>query len=105
MYMSFFASGYSGKILLLQYLKRNNDKTKIGLQSKLISLSECQLQQENDHIQKTVGDKVTTSKMGRKRCYQYKYSAKERANIGKYSTELLQLPYLLCHLDNTRTLN
>ena len=70
--MSFFASGYNCKMPLLQYLKRN-DKPKVALQSKLISLSECQLQQENDHIQKTVGDKVTTNGIYKKRCCHYKY--------------------------------
>ena len=57
MYMSFFASGYNCKMALLQYLKRNN-KPKIPLPSKLISLSEYHLQQENDHIWETVGDEV-----------------------------------------------
>ena len=80
MYMSFFASGYNCKMALLQNLKRN-DKPKVPLPSKLISLSECQLQQENDSIQKTVGNKVTTSRIGKKWCCQYEYSAKERADI------------------------
>ena len=36
-----------------------------------------------------MGDKVTISGTGKKRHCQYKYSAKERADIGKYSTEVL----------------
>ena len=35
---------------------------------------------------------------------QYKYSAKERVDIGKDFTKVLWLPYLLCQLGNTRTL-
>ena len=53
-------------------------QTKVLLPSKLVSLSECQLQQENDHIRKTVGDEVTTNKNGKKQCNQYKYSAKQK---------------------------
>ena len=73
-------SGYNCKMALLQYLKKN-DKPKVPLPSKLISLSECQIQQENNHIQKFVGDKVTTGRTGKKWHHQYKYSAKERVNI------------------------
>ena len=47
------------------------------------------------YIKKTVGVKVTTSRIGREQCCQYKYSTKERTDIGKYSTEVLWLPYLL----------
>ena len=79
--------------------------TKVPLPSKLISLSGCQLQQVNNHIQKTVGDEVNTSGIDKKQHYQYNgYSAKERAGIGKYSAEVLPLLYLLCHLCNTHTL-
>ena len=69
---------------LLQYLRRN-DIPKVPLPSKLNSLSQCQLQQVNDHIQKTVGDEATSSGIGKKRHYGYnQYSDKERAEIGKY---------------------
>ena len=80
-------------------LKRNN-KPKVPLPSKLISLSECQLQQQ----QKTVGDEVTTSGIGKKRYNQYKYSAKERVDIRKYSTEMLRLPCPLCYIGYMCTL-
>ena len=73
---------------------REMTNQKVPLPSKLISLSECQLQQENNHIRKTVVDEVTTSGIGKKRQCQYEYSVKERVDIGKYSTEVLQLPYL-----------
>ena len=93
---------YNCKMTLLQYLKRN-DKPKVTLPSKLISLSEHQLQQVNDHIWKT--EKVTTSGIGKKRHHQYnEYSAKERADIGKYSAEMLWVPYPLHHVCNTCTL-
>ena len=52
---------------LLQYLKRNG-RPNISLPSKLISLSEYQLQQINDNnyiIRKPVGDEVTTSGIGK----------------------------------------
>ena len=65
MYVSFFASGYNCKIALLQFLKKNG-KPKVPLPSKLISLSESQLQQESDHIRIIVGDKVTKSGIGKK---------------------------------------
>ena len=79
--------------------------TKVPLPSKLISLSECQLQQVNNYIQKTVGDEVITSGIGKKQQYQYNgYSSKERAGIGKYSAEVLLFLYLLCHLCNKHTL-
>ena len=73
-------SGYNCKMALLQCLKRN-DKPKVPLPSKLILLSECQIQQENKHMRKFVGDKVTTSGTGKKWRLQYKYSAKEKVNI------------------------
>ena len=49
MYVSFFASGYDCQMALLQYLKRI-DKPKVALLSKPVSLSECQLQQEDNYI-------------------------------------------------------
>ena len=55
--MLFFTSCYNCKMALLYYFKRI-DKPKVTLPSKLDSLSECQLQQMNNHIQKTVGDKA-----------------------------------------------
>ena len=44
---------------------------------------------------KTVGEKVTTlSGFGKKWYHQYTMSsAKERTDIGKYSAEVLRLPY------------
>ena len=48
-----------------------------------------------------MGDEVTTSRIGKKRCRQYKYSAKERVDKGKYFTEVIWFPYVLCHLGNT----
>ena len=59
---------------------------------------------EQLYIRKTVGDEVATSGIGKKRHRQYKSSAKERANMGKYFTEVFLLPYLICHLGTTRTL-
>ena len=88
---------------LLQYLNRIN-KPKVAIPSKLVSLSECQLQQENNYIYEKLGDEVTTSGIGKKWHYQYKYSAKEKVDIGKYFSEVLWPPYLLRHLGNTRTL-
>ena len=72
-----------------------NDKPKVSLPPKLILLSECQLQQVKKTIimQKTVKDRVTTSGIIKKWHHQYKNSAKERADIRKYSSEVLQLPY------------
>ena len=40
-------------------------------------------------MRKTVGDRVTTSGIDKKWHHQYKYSAKERVDMGKYSTEVL----------------
>ena len=74
------------------YLKKN-DKPTVPLPSKLISLSECQPQQVNDHIQKTVGDEATTSGICKKWHHQYNESlAEERTDIGKYFAEVLRLP-------------
>ena len=50
---------------------------------------------------KAVGNKITTSGTGKKRHCQYKYSANKRVDIGKSSTEVFWLPYLLRHLGNT----
>ena len=72
-------SDYNYKMALLQCLKRN-DKPKVPIPSKLISLSEYQIQQKNKHMRKTMGDKVTTSGTGKKWNHQYKYSTKERAD-------------------------
>ena len=83
MYMSFFASCFSCTMALLQYFKRA-DKPKVTLLSKLISLSECQLQQVNNHLQKTMGDNAITSGNGKKWCHQnIDYWVKERVDIGK----------------------
>ena len=72
---------------LLQYLKRN-DIPKGPLPSKLNSLSQCQLQQVNDHIRKIVGGEATSSGIVKKRCHGYnQYSDKERAEIDKYAAE------------------
>ena len=61
MYMSFFASGYNCQITLVQYLKRI-DKPKVTIKASFIirvpALTRGQLYTS---IQKTVGDKVTTS--------------------------------------------
>ena len=71
----------------MHYFKRT-DKLKIAIPSKLYLLSECQLQQVNNHIQKIVEDEATTSGIGKKWLHHYnKYSAKERADIGKYASE------------------
>ena len=52
-----------------------------------------------------VVEEVTTSGIGKKWHHQYnEYLAKERADIGKYSVEVLLLPCSLCYLCNTRTL-
>ena len=51
-----------------------------------------------------MGDKVTTSGVGKKWACQCECSAKDRANIGKYSTEMLWFLYLLYHLGKTSTL-
>ena len=40
-------------------------------------------------MRKTVGDRVTTSGIDKKWHHRYKYSAKERVDMGKYSTEVL----------------
>ena len=56
----FTMSHYNGKIVLLQYLK-GTDNPKAPLPSQLNSLSECQLQQVDNYIQKTVGDKESTT--------------------------------------------
>ena len=45
---------------------KRTDKPKVPLPLKLNPLSECQLQQMNDHVQKTVGDEASTSGMGKK---------------------------------------
>ena len=85
--MLFFTSPCNWKMALLQYFKRI-DKPKVALPSKLNSLSECQLQQINDHIQKTVRDKATTSGIGKKWHHQHNdYSTKERPDISKYVSE------------------
>ena len=49
-------------------------------------IRECQLQQVNNHIRRTVGDKVTTSGNGKKPVAPsvQQYSAKEKADISKY---------------------
>ena len=52
-----------------------------------------------------LGDKDTTLKWNwLERHCQYKYSAKERVDIGNYSATILWLPYLLRHLGNMHTL-
>ena len=94
MYVSFFKSGYNCKMALLQYLKKN-DKSKVPLSSNLISY-------QSDT--KRLGDKVTTSGIGKKWCCQYEYSAKERMGIDKYFREVLRFPYIICHLGNMHML-
>ena len=87
MHVSSFRVKLNLKMALLQYLKRN-DIPKVPLPSKLNSLSQCQLQQVNDHIRKTVGDEATSSGIGKKRRHGYnQYSDEERAEIGKYAAE------------------
>ena len=80
-------SDYNCKTVLLQYLKRN-EKPKVLLILYLISLSECQLQQENNHTQKLWHTKLLQVELARNRC-QYEYSAKERTDVGTYFTEVL----------------
>ena len=80
--MSFFTSDYNCKMVLLQYLKRN-EKPKVLLILYLISLSECQLQQENNHTQKLWYTKLLQVELARNRC-QYEYSAKERTDIYRH---------------------
>ena len=89
MHVSSFRVRLNLKMALLQYLRRNDIPVpKVPLPSKLNSLSQCQLQQVNDHIRKTVGDEATSSGIGKKRCHGYnQYSDKERAEIGKYAAE------------------
>ena len=56
--------------------------------TKLDSLSDAQLQKVNEHIRKTVGDGTTSCGTLNKQRHQYNdYSAKERADIGKYAAE------------------
>ena len=89
---------------LQQYLKRMANP-KVSLLSKLILLSEWQPQQVNDHIQKSVGDEVTTSRICKKWHHQNnESSAEERADIGKYSAEVLWLPLSTMPLCATHTL-
>ena len=52
-----FTSHYNWIMVLLQYLKRN-DIPKLFLTSKLNSISQCQLQQVNEHHMKSVGDEL-----------------------------------------------
>ena len=57
--------------------------------------------------QKTVGDKVIVLQveLAKNGAFSiYKYSARERDEIGKTFTEVLWLPYLLQHLSNMHTL-
>ena len=95
-YVSFFCVRLQLLNGIAAVLKRNN-KPKVSLPSKLISLPECQLQQQ----QKTVRDEVTTSGIGKKWYNQYK---KERVVIRKYSTEMLRLPCPLCYIGYMCTL-
>ena len=67
-------SGYNFKMALLQYL--NNHMQKVG---------EVELVQ----VEVAINDAICT---------------KERVDVGKYSAEVLRLPYLLAQLGNTRTL-
>ena len=79
---------------LLQYLNRN-DKPKVALPSKLIHDQSASFNKRTtSYIRNAVGAEVTKSGIGKKQCRQYKYSAKERVDIGKYFTEVLWLPYL-----------
>ena len=75
------------KMALFQCFKRT-DKLKVVLPSKLnsLTLSECQLEQVNDHIQKIVRDEL--SGIGKKWHHQYNDCANERADIGKYCTHI-----------------
>ena len=87
MHVSSFLVRLNLKMALLQYLRRN-DIQKVPFPSKLNSLSQCQLQQVNDHIRKTAGDEATSSGIGKKQRHGYnQYSDKERAEIGKYVAE------------------
>ena len=100
--MSFFASDYNCKMPLLQYLKKWQTKSCFTIKADFIIRVPASTR-ERPHT-KTVGDKVTTNGICKKRWCHYKYSAKERADIGEYSTEVLRLSYLLRHLGNTHTL-
>ena len=63
------------------------DKPKLPtLPSKLNSLSECQLKQVNEHVQKIIENTIS-SEAGKKHHHYNEYSAKERTDIGKYATE------------------
>ena len=88
--MSFFVSSYVCKMVLLQYLKSNN-KPKFPLTREWPYVNNC-------------GRQSYYKRIGKKQYCQYKYLAKERVDIGKYTTEMLKLPYLLHHLGNMHTL-
>ena len=76
---------------LFKYYKKTEKKTPTSttvtpcLPTKVDSLSEAQLQKANNHIRETVGDGAISC---RKQWHHYnEYSAKERADIGKYAAE------------------
>ena len=78
---------YDNFKMVVKYFKRMPATP--SLPTKLDSLSEAQLQKVNEHIWKTVGDGAISCGTLNKQClHQYnKYSAKERADIGKYAAE------------------
>ena len=75
------------KMALFKYFKRT--PVTPSLPTKLDSLSEAQLQKVNEHIKKSVGDgAISCGTLNKQRRHQYnEYSAKERADIGKYAAE------------------
>ena len=76
---------------LFKYYKKTEKKTPTSttvtpcLPTKVDSLSEAQIQKVNNHIWETVGNGAISC--GKQQHHYYKYSAKERANIGKYAIE------------------
>ena len=72
---------------LFKYYKKTPTSTTVApcLPTKMDSLSEAQLQKVNNHIWETVGDGAISC--GKQRHHYNEYSAKERADIGKYAAE------------------
>ena len=99
-----FISDYNCKMVLLRYIKRNK-KPKVLLTLRISDfIIRVPASTREQPYTKTVVDKVTTYKYNwQETALSVQNSAKERTDIGTYSKEVLQLPYLLHNLDNTRT--
>ena len=99
----FISSGFNCKMASLQYLNRN-DKPQFPYHQSWFHYQSVSFNKWTTIYAELWETKLLQAELARNpQCHQYnEYSAKEKADTSKYSTEVLQLSYLLHHLYNHR---